>query len=49
MHLDHVETAFSFRTRVLDYLWASLPVVTTAGDAMAMLVTGSGAGLDRAA
>ena len=24
-HLDHVETAFSFRTRVLDYLWASLP------------------------
>ena len=45
MHLDHVETAFSFRTRVLDYLWASLPVVTTAGDAMATLVTGSGAGL----
>ena len=23
-HLDHVETAFSFRTRILDYLWASL-------------------------
>ena len=30
-HVDHVETAFSFRTRVLDYLWAGLPTVTTAG------------------
>jgi glycosyltransferase involved in cell wall biosynthesis len=45
MHLDHVETAFSFRTRVLDYLWASLPVVTTAGDALAEVVVGHGAGL----
>jgi hypothetical protein len=44
-HLDHVETAFSFRTRVLDYLWASLPVVTTSGDAMADLVVSYGAGL----
>ncbi len=34
-HLDHVETAFSFRTRVLDYLWAGLPVVATQGDALA--------------
>lgn len=31
-HLDHLETAFSFRTRVLDYLWAGLPIVSTAGD-----------------
>ena len=37
-HLDHVETAFSFRTRILDYLWASLPLVTTAGDALADLI-----------
>jgi hypothetical protein len=37
-HLDHVETAFSFRTRVLDYVWASLPVVATAGDALAELI-----------
>ena len=49
MHLDHVETAFSFRTRVLDYLWASLPVVTTAGDAMAALVAGTRRRADRAA
>jgi glycosyltransferase involved in cell wall biosynthesis len=37
-HLDHVETAFSFRTRILDYLWAGLPVVCTAGDSLADLV-----------
>ena len=37
-HLDHVETAFSFRTRILDYLWAGLPVVSTAGDALADII-----------
>ena len=37
-HLDHVETAFSFRTRILDYLWARLPVVATGGDALAELI-----------
>lgn len=43
-HHDHVETAFSFRTRILDYLWAGLPVVTTAGDAMGDMVAREGAG-----
>ncbi|MDQ1463320.1 MAG: hypothetical protein QOC73_261 [Actinomycetota bacterium] len=43
-HHDHIETAFSFRTRVLDYFWAGLPVVTTRGDAMADLVEAAGAG-----
>jgi GT2 family glycosyltransferase/glycosyltransferase involved in cell wall biosynthesis len=37
-HLDHVETEFSFRTRLLDYLWASLPIVATAGDSLAGLI-----------
>ena len=37
-HLDHVETNFSFRTRILDYLWARLPVVCTGGDAMGELI-----------
>src|SRR5262249_54226492 len=37
-HLDHIETEFSFRTRILDYLWASLPIVCTKGDAFAQLV-----------
>ena len=31
-HFDHLETAYSFRTRILDYLWAGLPIVSTEGD-----------------
>ncbi len=37
-HFQHVETTFSFRTRILDYLWAGLPVVTTEGDSFGDLV-----------
>ncbi|WP_373290031.1 glycosyltransferase [Longimycelium tulufanense] len=37
-HFEHVETEFAFRTRVLDYLWAGLPIVTTDGDSFADLV-----------
>jgi GT2 family glycosyltransferase/glycosyltransferase involved in cell wall biosynthesis len=37
-HFEHIETTFAFRTRVLDYLWAGLPIVTTDGDAFAELV-----------
>lgn len=37
-HFDHVETAFSFRTRILDYLWAGLPIVSTAGDTFAPII-----------
>jgi glycosyltransferase involved in cell wall biosynthesis len=37
-HFDHVETAFSFRTRLLDYVWAGVPIVTTAGDDLGSLV-----------
>ena len=44
-HLDHVETAFSFRTRILDYLWAGLPVVATQGDSLAELIDSEGVGL----
>jgi GT2 family glycosyltransferase/glycosyltransferase involved in cell wall biosynthesis len=43
-HLDHVETAFSFRTRILDYLWTSLPVVCTQGDSFGDLIEREGAG-----
>ena len=38
LHRDDIETRFSFRTRVLDYLWAGLPVLATEGDSMAELV-----------
>jgi hypothetical protein len=37
-HFDHLETTFSFRTRILDYLWAGLPVVATRGDSFATLI-----------
>jgi len=37
-HFPHVETEFSFRTRILDYLWAGLPIVSTGGDAFAELI-----------
>lgn len=37
-HFDHLETAFSFRTRILDYLWASLPIVSTDGDTFASII-----------
>jgi glycosyltransferase involved in cell wall biosynthesis len=43
-HHEHVETEFSFRTRVVDYLWAGLPVVSTGGDELAERVTAAGAG-----
>jgi hypothetical protein len=44
-HLDHVETEFSFRTRILDYLWASLPVVATGGDSFGDIIDTFGVGL----
>lgn len=38
-HGVHLETEFSFRTRILDYLWAGLPMVVTEGDGFAELVS----------
>jgi glycosyltransferase involved in cell wall biosynthesis len=43
-HEDNVETRFAFRTRMLDYLWAGLPIVTTGGDVLAELVEARGLG-----
>lgn len=40
-HYEHIETSFSFRTRILDYLWAGLPMVTTRGDGFADLIENS--------
>ncbi len=45
IHPEHVETRFSFRTRILDYLWAGIPVICTAGDSLADLVEREDAGL----
>ena len=44
-HLDHIETEFSFRTRILDYLWAGLPIVATDGDSFADVIVRESLGL----
>jgi hypothetical protein len=38
------ETRFAFRTRMLDYIWAGLPMVVTGGDETSELVTRYGLG-----
>jgi glycosyltransferase involved in cell wall biosynthesis len=43
-HDDHLETRFAFRTRILDFVWARLPVVCTAGDTLSELVDRDGLG-----
>jgi glycosyltransferase involved in cell wall biosynthesis len=43
-HRGHLETEFSFRTRLVDYLWCGLPVVATAGDDLGELIASAGAG-----
>lgn len=37
-HFENIETRFAFRTRLLDYLWVGLPIVTTGGDVLSELV-----------
>ena len=37
-HFLHLETELSFRTRILDYLWAGLPILGTEGDSLSNLV-----------
>jgi hypothetical protein len=44
-HHDHLEARFAHRTRILDCVWAGLPVVATAGDPLADLVAGRDLGV----
>ncbi|MTI80575.1 MAG: glycosyltransferase family 4 protein [Firmicutes bacterium] len=44
LHFNHMETRFSFRTRLLDYFWCRLPVITTSGDVMSDIVKKYGLG-----
>lgn len=37
-HVEHLETRYSSRTRLLDCFWAGLPVVCTTGDDLAARV-----------
>jgi glycosyltransferase involved in cell wall biosynthesis len=42
LHYDHVETHFAYRTRLLDYIWAGLPMVVTRGDVLGQLAESRG-------
>ena len=41
-HVEHVETRFSSRTRLLDYIWAGLPMVLTRGDSLGEMIAAHG-------
>jgi glycosyltransferase involved in cell wall biosynthesis len=43
-HRPNLETYYSNRTRILDYLWAGLPVVTVTGDVWSEIVAREGLG-----
>jgi glycosyltransferase involved in cell wall biosynthesis len=38
LHHAHIETRFSFRTRLLDCIWSATPIVCTMGDVLAPMV-----------
>ena len=44
LHMDSIETRLAFRSRVLEYIWAGLPVVATTGDATSDLIASYGLG-----
>ena len=43
-HRDHLESRLAFRTRLVDAIWAGLPIVATSGDAIAAEVESKGMG-----
>jgi glycosyltransferase involved in cell wall biosynthesis len=43
-HIDDLESRFAFRTRLIDCLWARLPIVATVGDTVGELVVRRGLG-----
>ncbi len=44
-HRITLETRYAWRTRMLDYVWAALPIVCTSGDAFGDLVADRGLGV----
>jgi len=44
-HPDHVETQYAFRTRLLDCVWAGLPVICTRGDTLGDMIAARGMGV----
>ncbi|MDD3826902.1 MAG: glycosyltransferase family 4 protein [Anaerolineae bacterium] len=45
LHFDSLETQLAFRTRILDYVRAELPMIVTRGDALAEMVASYGLGV----
>lgn len=45
LHYNNLETRFSFRTRILDYLWCGLPMIVTKGDVLSDIVASRNLGL----
>ena len=44
-HLDHLESNFAFRTRLLDCFWVGVPAVCTGGDELSELLAGCDGGV----
>lgn len=44
-YYDNLETHFSYRTRVVDFLWAGTPTVVTRGDVIAEMIERRGLGV----
>ena len=38
LHFETLETRLAFRSRVLEYIWAALPIIATRGDATGQLI-----------
>jgi glycosyltransferase involved in cell wall biosynthesis len=45
LHFDSLETDLAFRTRILDYVWAGLPMVVTRGESAGEMAVARGLGL----
>lgn len=44
LHPESIETDFSYRSRILDYIWAELPIIATRGGALSDVVREKGMG-----
>jgi glycosyltransferase involved in cell wall biosynthesis len=44
-HLTHIESRFSFRTRIVDYIWCGMPTILTEGDFFSEKIKENGGGI----